>query len=137
MKVLTSTLQVVWSLASLVSHVSSVPLLLDPCSLASGNYSTFPNAMACLSSFPLNETIKQATIQTLKKALDFYVFKDLAVSFKDTNHELSPITSNIDLIAELDVIAQKQHSNDKAFHDDVFDLFLELNDAHTRYYSTW
>jgi hypothetical protein len=66
---------------SSLSPVFAVPNVqaraTDPCAnIASQTFSAPADALACLKSFPFNETIRQNVIATVSGVFDFFTFED-------------------------------------------------------------
>lgn len=112
----------------------------DPCTKVQldGNFTSgshpinylVSSAKACLSSFPFDEQVRKETLDSVRKAMALYAFRDIAAYSQD-----GLLKSRIDILAELDVIENIQYESDNAFHNDLYSTFTSLNDAHTRYYS--
>lgn len=80
----------------LCAGVVATPIGPDPCALIAGE--TFvnpPDALACLRSFPFNETLRQNVLSTVSRVLDFYTFEDYYP--KDS----LPFPNTVDIRAEL------------------------------------
>jgi hypothetical protein len=57
--------------------VVAAPTLSDPCAaIAGAPFSRPTDALACLKSFPFNETLQQNVLSIVSKVLDFYTFED-------------------------------------------------------------
>jgi hypothetical protein len=55
----------------------AAPTLSDPCTAIAGALFSRPiDALACLKSFPFNETLRQNVLSTVSRVLDFYTFED-------------------------------------------------------------
>lgn len=49
----------------------------DPCAVFAGQQFVVPSeALACLKSFPFNETLRQNVISTISGVFDFFTFED-------------------------------------------------------------
>ncbi|KAI9290748.1 hypothetical protein K502DRAFT_353662, partial [Neoconidiobolus thromboides FSU 785] len=57
---------------------------------------TYDEAIRCYKEFPFNETVRENTLDTLKKALPFYAFLDIAKSSPEPK-----IPLKLDLIEEI------------------------------------
>jgi hypothetical protein len=110
----------------------------DPCfELGSTGEYTYTNILRrCLDSFPFDHARHLKQVLNVKKAMAMYVFRDIASNFAD-----GAIESHTDIMHELDAISQKTYANDRMANEDLYDAFLKLNDAHTRYvascYHSW
>jgi hypothetical protein len=57
--------------------VVATPISPDPCAaIAEETFSKPADALACLRSFPFNETLRQNVLSTVLGVLDFYTFED-------------------------------------------------------------
>lgn len=116
----------------------------DPCAAISGNlFSTPADTLACLRSFPFNETLRQNVLSTVSKVFNFYTFEDYYPKF------VPPFQTNINIRAELarinttsyDVSSCGSHRHlrsqhvpqtDYDFNLDLYNFVNQLNDGHTR-----
>jgi hypothetical protein len=74
-----------------VAHVRS-----DPCAaIAGAQFVTPAQTLACLKSFPFNETLRQNVLDTVSKVFDFYTFEDYYPNPRP------PFPNTIDIRAEL------------------------------------
>ncbi|KAI9099300.1 hypothetical protein DFS34DRAFT_63273 [Phlyctochytrium arcticum] len=90
----------------------------------------------CLDLHPLDKPVRDATIDTLYKAIDGqYSFTDMA-SVASTIDGGKWDLKDVDLRAQLNAFRTKEFKNDREFHDSLFNLFNALGDAHTGYRST-
>lgn len=49
----------------------------DPCAVVGGlSYALPSDALACLTSFPFNETLRQNILTVISRVFDFYTFED-------------------------------------------------------------
>ncbi len=74
----------------------ATPFRPDPCAAIAGETFIKPaNALACLRSYPFNETLRQNVLNTVLGVLNFYTFEDYypKSSF--------PFPSNVNIRAEL------------------------------------
>ncbi len=63
--------------ASAVLTKAAIVARTDPCTTIAGQTFVKPaEALACLKSFPFNETIRQNVIATISGVFDFYTFED-------------------------------------------------------------
>ncbi|KND04698.1 uncharacterized protein SPPG_00409 [Spizellomyces punctatus DAOM BR117] len=100
-----------------------------------GGWIDHKNVKDCLDSFPLDQRIRTATVDTLRKAVDGqYSFTDMA-SIASTIDGGKWDLKDIDLLQSLDAFAKKNYQTDREFHDDLNNLFRDLGDAHTGYSS--
>jgi hypothetical protein len=74
----------------------ATPILSDPCAAIAGLlFSTPADALACLRSFPFNETLRQNVLSTVSRVFDFYTFEEYYP--KST----APFQNNVNIRAEL------------------------------------
>ena len=88
----------------------------------------FEDALRCIEAVPLQAAAKSQTLDALERAVQLYSFLDIS---RKSPEPLLPV--QVDLEAGLASIRSRSHANDYAFHADVRDLFLSLQDAHTEY----
>ncbi|KAI0763881.1 hypothetical protein BC629DRAFT_967496 [Irpex lacteus] len=113
-------------LSALVSYVNAA----DPCAAIAGQQFVVPNkALACLKSFPSNETLKQNVLTNVARVFDFYTFEDFYLNspppFQDS-------TTNIR--ADIAKINATTYATDYDFNRAVYNFTTQLNDGHTRYF---
>ncbi len=85
---------IVWSLFPAVAIAA--PALSDPCAAIAGSlFSTPGDALACLRSFPFNETLRRNVLTTVSRVFDFYTFEDYYP------RSSAPFPSTINIRAEL------------------------------------
>ncbi|KAF8525560.1 hypothetical protein BU17DRAFT_41653 [Hysterangium stoloniferum] len=102
----------------------------DPCVKVAGKEFVAPaDALACLKSFPFNETIRQNVIATVSGVFDFYTFEDYYLNSPPPFQE-----STIDIRAELARIGNASYTTDFDFNKDLYDSTAKLNDGHTRWF---
>ena len=64
----------------LSSVVRAAPAV-DPCAKIAGQTFAVPSdALACLKSFPFNETLRQNVMHNVARVFDFYTFEDYALN---------------------------------------------------------
>jgi hypothetical protein len=57
--------------------VVATPIRPDACAAIAGETFSKPaDALACLRSFPFNETLRQNVLSTVSRVLDFYTYED-------------------------------------------------------------
>lgn len=55
----------------------AAPAAADPCAAFAGQAFVVPaQALACLKSFPFNETLRQNVLTVISRVFDFYTFED-------------------------------------------------------------
>ncbi|KAF8500550.1 hypothetical protein BU17DRAFT_102522 [Hysterangium stoloniferum] len=122
----------------LLSSVIAAPNANDPCVKVAGKQFVAPaDALACLKSFPFNETIRQNVIATVSGVFDFYTFEDFYLNSPPPFQE-----STANIRAELARINSTKYTTDFDFSKDLYDFTTKLNDGHTRwfpacYFSVW
>ncbi|KAI0058369.1 hypothetical protein BV25DRAFT_1287154 [Artomyces pyxidatus] len=109
----------------------------DPCSAIAGGIFAAPvDMLACLRSFPFNETLRQNVMQTVSGVFDFYTFEDFYLDSPPPFQE-----STTDIRAELTRITAQQYDTDYDFNLDLYNFVNRLNDGHTQWtpncYATW
>ena len=68
---------VVSTLLAVTPFASSAPTASDPCAAIAGKtYNPPSDVLACLKSFPFNETIRHNVITTASRVFDFFTFGD-------------------------------------------------------------
>ena len=81
---------------ALLAGAFAAPFDSDPCSAIAGAlFSTPPDMLACLRSFPFNETLRQNILSTVSKVFNFYTFEDY---YPNSN---PPFTNHVNIRAEL------------------------------------
>ena len=86
---------IVWSLLRVVA-IAAPAFSDDPCAvIAGGLFSTPENTLACLRSFPFNETLQENVLTVVSRVFDFYTFED----YYPTSS--APFPSTIDIREEL------------------------------------
>ncbi|KAI0372476.1 hypothetical protein BV20DRAFT_1050796 [Pilatotrama ljubarskyi] len=106
------------------------PTAADPCAKIAGKLFAPPaDALACMKSFPFNETLRQNVLTVISRVFDFYTFEDYYLKspppFQDS-------TTNIR--AQLARINRTHYETDFDFNKDVYDFTTQLNDGHTRWF---
>ncbi|EJD02041.1 uncharacterized protein FOMMEDRAFT_141224 [Fomitiporia mediterranea MF3/22] len=113
-----------------VASVVPTPRASDPCAAIAGQTFVPPaDALACLKTFPFNETLRQNVLQVVSRVFDFYTFEDFYLNSPPPFQES---TSNIR--AELARINSTDYATDFDFNKDLFDFTTQLNDGHTRWF---
>lgn len=125
---------IVWSLLPAVAIAA--PALSDPCAAIAGAlFSTPGNALACLRSFPFNETLRRNVLTTVSRVLDFYTFEDYYP------RSTAPFPNTIDIRPNLARISSTSYATDYDFNLDLYNSINQLNDGHTVWlpscYVTW
>ncbi|PCH36916.1 hypothetical protein WOLCODRAFT_109384 [Wolfiporia cocos MD-104 SS10] len=103
---------------------------VDPCAKIAGQEFVVPaDAMACLTYFPFNATLRQNVLDVVSKVFDFYTFED---------YYLEPVPEfqqpAVLIREELARINSTEYNSDYAFNKDLFDLTNSLNDGHTAWF---
>ncbi|GJJ13364.1 hypothetical protein Clacol_007616 [Clathrus columnatus] len=110
--------------------VLAAPSAHDPCIKVAGKTFAAPaDALACLRSFPFNETIRQNVISVVSGVFDFYTFEDYYLNSPPPFQES---TSNIR--AEIQRINTTSYETDFDFSKDLYQFTTMLNDGHTRWF---
>jgi hypothetical protein len=72
------------------------PVRSDPCAaIAGAQFVTPAHTLACLKSFPFNETLRQTVLDTVSRVFDFYTFEDYYPN------PSAPFPNTVDVRAEL------------------------------------
>jgi hypothetical protein len=80
----------------LVAGAFAAPVDSDPCAVIAGELFAIPaDALACLRSFPFNETLRQNVLSIVSRVLDFYTFEDYYPKSSP------PFPNNVNIRAEL------------------------------------
>lgn len=107
------------------------PIQPDPCKIISEKLPFVPpeEALACLRSFPFNETIRQNVLANANGVLDFFTFEPYYLNSPAPFQE-----STINIRAELKRIARQKYASDYDFSVDLYNVTGRLNDGHTRWF---
>lgn len=98
----------------------------DICTFSS-NFQTMEAVVDCIKAIPFSDSVRDSTIDSLKKVIDMYAYRDIN---KNSGGD-DPI--QVDIIEELNVYATKTYSYDLEFHTDLYQLFISARDVHTQY----
>ncbi|KAI0089698.1 hypothetical protein BDY19DRAFT_889505 [Irpex rosettiformis] len=102
----------------------------DPCAAIAGQPFVLPaKALACLKSFPFNETLKQNVLTNIARVFDFYTFEDFYLNSPPPFQE-----STTDIRADIARINATTYATDYDFNRAVYNFTTQLNDGHTRYF---
>lgn len=89
-------------LPGLVLAVASLNFVhgADPCAAIAGQEFVVPaKALACLKSFPFNETLRQNVIHNIARVFDFYTFEDFYLNspppFQESTANIREIIARI------------------------------------------
>ncbi|KAH8102238.1 hypothetical protein BXZ70DRAFT_62790 [Cristinia sonorae] len=123
--------------AAILAAVLSVPALAappapqaDPCAKFAGQAFVVPaDALACLKSFPFNETLRQNVMDNIDRVFDFFTFEDFYLNSPPPFQE-----STINIRAELARIRRTRFATDYDFNRAVYNFTTQLNDGHTRWF---
>ncbi|KAJ3154202.1 hypothetical protein HDU86_004746 [Geranomyces michiganensis] len=98
---------------------------------ASSGWIPYDHAVGCLSSFPLDEKIRESTLDTIKKTVEGeYAFTDMAaVASKMDGGKWT--LKDVDLYKFFKEAATKKYKSEKEFFDELNYTFRQLGDAHT------
>ncbi|KAJ6591037.1 hypothetical protein DFH09DRAFT_1138386 [Mycena vulgaris] len=120
------------ALAALVSPSLAVrPSAGDPCTVIAGKTFVHPaDALACLKSFPFNETLRQNVLtDNIARVFDFFTFEDFYLNSPPPFQE-----STTNIRAGLAKINTTKYATDYDFNVDLYNFITELNDGHTRWF---
>ncbi|KAJ6613551.1 hypothetical protein B0H10DRAFT_2047628 [Mycena sp. CBHHK59/15] len=103
----------------------------DPCAAIAGQTFVLPaDALACLKSFPFNETLRQNVLtHNIARVFDFFTFEDYYLNSPPPFQE-----STINIRAALAKINTTKYATDYDFNKDLYDFTTQLNDGHTRWF---
>lgn len=103
----------------------------DPCAAIAGKTFVLPaDALACLKSFPFNETLRQNVLTAnIARVFDFFTFEDYYLASPPPFQE-----STADIRAELARINTTAYATDYDFNVDLYNFVTRLNDGHTRWF---
>ncbi|THH27364.1 hypothetical protein EUX98_g6832 [Antrodiella citrinella] len=102
----------------------------DPCAKFAGQTFVVPaDALACLKSFPFNETLRQNVIGNIAGVFDFYTFEDFYLNSPPPFQE-----STTNIRADIARINSTKYETDYDFNRAVYDFTTQLNDGHTRWF---
>ncbi|KAJ7178031.1 hypothetical protein C8R46DRAFT_1174054 [Mycena filopes] len=103
----------------------------DPCTVVAGQLFVHPaDALACLKSFPFNETLRQNVLtNNIARVVDFFTFEDYYL------HSPPPFQeSTANIRAGLARINTTKYETDYDFNVDLYNFITQLNDGHTRWF---
>ncbi|TBU42204.1 hypothetical protein BD309DRAFT_201633 [Dichomitus squalens] len=117
------------SLSGAALSAPAVHVAADPCVKVAGKQFAFPaDALACLKSFPFNETLRQNVLTVVDRVFNFYTFEDFYL------HSPPPFQdSTTNIRAQLQRINSTKYKTDYDFNHDLFEFTNQLNDGHTRW----
>ncbi|KAJ7855118.1 hypothetical protein B0H14DRAFT_2754840 [Mycena olivaceomarginata] len=103
----------------------------DPCAAIAGKAFVQPSdALACLKSFPFNETLRQNVLShNIARVFDFFTFEDYYLQSPPPFQE-----STVNIRASLAKINTTKYTTDYDFNVDLYDFTTRLNDGHTRWF---
>ncbi|KAI0752695.1 hypothetical protein C8Q80DRAFT_469989 [Daedaleopsis nitida] len=102
----------------------------DPCATIAGKQFVPPQAaLACLKSFPFNETLRQNVLTVVSRVFNFYTFEDYYLNSPPPFQD-----STVNIRAELARINRTHYATDYDFNHDLYLFTTQLNDGHTRWF---
>lgn len=121
------------SLATAVfsAAVTHSPVQPDACKAIASKLPFVPpeEALACLRSFPFNDTVRKNVLANANGVLDFYTFEPYYLRSPAPFQE-----STINIRAELSRMAKKRYTTDYDFSVELYNITGLLNDGHTRWF---
>ncbi|KAI1787288.1 hypothetical protein LXA43DRAFT_717667 [Ganoderma leucocontextum] len=103
----------------------------DPCVKVAGKPFVPPaDALACLKSFPFNETLRQNVLTVVDRVFNFYTFEDYYLNSPSPFQD-----STVNIRAQLQRINSTKYATDYDFNHDLYNLVNQLNDGHTLWLS--
>ncbi|EPQ51893.1 hypothetical protein GLOTRDRAFT_47956 [Gloeophyllum trabeum ATCC 11539] len=114
---------------ALAAHGGTTEATSDPCAGIAGQSFVVPgDALACLKSFPFNETLRQNVLTVISRVFDFYTFEDYYLNSPPPFQE-----STTNIRADIARINSTSYATDYDFNRAVYDFTNQLNDGHTRW----
>ncbi|KAJ7594181.1 hypothetical protein C8J56DRAFT_1002138 [Mycena floridula] len=116
-------------------HLSSIaaapgPAASDPCAQIGGLTFVPPaQALACMKSFPFNQTLATNVLTNIDRVFDFFTFEDYYLNSPPPFQE-----STDNIRATLAQIAKTHYETDYDFSVALYDFTTQLNDGHTRWF---
>ncbi|EKM57181.1 uncharacterized protein PHACADRAFT_160711 [Phanerochaete carnosa HHB-10118-sp] len=109
--------------------VKAAPAVSDPCAIFAGQTFVAPSqALACLKSFPFNETLRQNVLTVISRVFDFYTFEDFYLNSPPPFQE-----STTNIRADIARINSTKYETDYDFNRAVYNFTTQMNDGHTRW----
>ncbi|TFK75632.1 hypothetical protein BDN72DRAFT_448111 [Pluteus cervinus] len=103
---------------------------VDFCALVSGaKYALPATALACLKSFPFNETLRQNVLTNVDRVFNFYNFEEFYLNSPPPFQE-----STVDIRKALAKINSTHYHTDYDFNMALYNFVTQLNDGHTRWF---
>lgn len=115
-------------LSALLTRPSlAAPTSGDPCEFVAGKAFVDPaDALACLKSFPFNETLRQNILSVVSRVFDFYTFE---IFYSESPPPFEDSTR--DIRGQIQRINSTQYETDYDFNRDLYDFINQMNDGHT------
>ena len=144
----TSSAFILAPLLGYLSTAGAAPSASDPCAAIGGKSFVPPaSALACLKSFPFNETLRQNVLHNVARVFDFFTFEDFYLNSPPPFQE-----STANIRAEIRRINGTRYAvswwprffrryvmlrrfiwqTDFDFNLDLYNFITQLNDGHTR-----
>ncbi|KAK7683463.1 hypothetical protein QCA50_013296 [Cerrena zonata] len=124
------TAGVVLTTLALSATTSAAPSAVDSCAKFAGQqYAAPSDALACLKSFPFNETLRQNVLTNVARVFDFFTFEEYYTSSPAPFQE-----STTNIRENLARINSTNYATDYDFNKDLYDFTNQLNDGHTRWF---
>lgn len=118
------------TLATQALFARGAPAASDPCAPFAGQAFVVPaQALACLKSFPFNETLRQNVLTNIARVFDFYTFEEFYLNSPPPFQE-----STANIRAEIARINSTKFETDYDFNRAVYNFTTQLNDGHTRWF---
>ena len=116
-------------LPNLTGALPTMPRSEDPCAKVAGKTFVPPtDALACLKSFPFNETLRQNVMSVVSTVFDFYTFEDYYLNSPPPFQE-----STKNIRAQLSRINSTKYEVSVC---SILDLFIFLDHSSTRRITT-
>ncbi|KAJ1562562.1 hypothetical protein HK096_007864, partial [Nowakowskiella sp. JEL0078] len=102
----------------------------DACGVISSVLVPYNDAVFCLDSFPtLSTTLKNQIVDTTLTFLNLYPYYDVI-----SNSPEQRFPSKLNLKDRLNTIRQNVYNTERAFHEDITKVYIDMKDAHSSYF---
>lgn len=104
------------SIALFIFILFNISLAQQKCTFTKGDIIPYGQMATCMLSIPYNDSIKAQTMDTVQKALQMYVFRDIAASSPDPKW----LPLNVDIFGGLSKIsARNDYKTDYEFQQSL------------------
>jgi hypothetical protein len=120
----------VLSVTLFIFTILNISLAQQKCTFSKGDIVPYGQMVTCMLSIPYNASIKAQTMDTVQKALQMYVFRDVAANSPDPKW----LPLQVDIFGGLSQInAKNNYKTDYDFQQTLASFLTTLNDPHTQY----